>query len=303
MKKHLLMMFLAVAVLGTCKSPPPTTTPKPEAVFLPRLAILPFITGNVIQDDIEETFAWRLANIPDIQKVYQIVPITPQIRKNIKQEQTYHSAFDAGQEVHADFVMVSFVKPIGSQWIFYIVIMDVKTKELITGDFRKFDFLDEIPQHFTAMTKKMMTIAGNKKKNLPKLAVDVFTLPPINSLKSDTPAVLTQLLANEMANNDIFSVFPRTDNIDAASAAYEKERASPNSAVINHTDQTAAEYVLSCKISSLTSPPMSPFDMFGEIIRINDNRLLRGNHISFDIIEDAPEYIAKLAKALNDVQR
>jgi hypothetical protein len=305
-KKYSLATLLFVVLLSACKNQP-KALPSPEPPLpLPRLAVLPFIAEdvNVIHDDLKETFAWRLSNIPDIQKYYNIVPITPQIRKNIKQEQTYNSAFDAGAEVNADFVMVTFVKSIGRQWIFYIVIMDVKTKELITGDYRKFDYLDEIPMYFTAMTAKMMNIASNKKKNLPKLAIDVLKMPPIKNLKPDTPAVLTQLLANEMANNGMFSVFPRTDNIDAASVAYEKERTSKSgNTVIDVTGLIAANYVLSCKISSLTLPPTPPFDILGEILLINDNRLILGNHISFDAIEDAPENIAKLAKILSGVQR
>jgi hypothetical protein len=298
-KKYSLAIVLTIALLSACKNQP-KALPTPEPLPLPRLAVLPFISEGVMHDDLKETLAWRLSNIPDIQKYYTIIPITPQIRQNIKREQTYTSAFYAGTEVQADFVMVTFIKSIGTQWIFYIVIMDVKTKELITGDYRKFDYLDEIPQYFNAMTAKMMKVVSNKKKNMPKLAIDVFKVPPIKNLKPDASAILAQLLANEMANNGMFSVFPRTNNIDAASVAYEKERSSASvNTVIENTGLIAADYVLSCKISSLTMPPTPPFDMLGEILLINDNHLIIGNHISFDAIEDAPENIAKLAKILS----
>jgi hypothetical protein len=301
-----LAVFLCVALLAACKTQQ-TALPVQESQPLPsprpRLAVLPIISGDIIHSDLKEAFAWKLANVPDIQKHYTIVPITPQIRQNIKREQTYTSAFDAGAEVQADFVMVTFVKSLGTQWIFYIVIMDVTTKELITGDYRKFDYLDEIPQYFNAMMAKMMNIASNKKKNLPKLAIDVFNLPPIKNLKPDAGAILAQLLANEMANAGVFRVFPRTDNIDMASVAYEKERTSAGNTIISTADLIAADFVLSCKISSLTSPPTPPFDMLGEILLIMDNQLIIGNHISFDAIEDAPENITKLAKMLNGAQR
>jgi hypothetical protein len=270
-----------------------------KPAILPRLAVLPFISGGAIADDLEETFAWRLANIPDIRKHYNIVPITPQIRKNIKQEKTYNSAFDAGQEVRADYVMVSFVKALARQWVMYIVIMDVQTKELITGDYKKIDFLDDIPLQFPAMTARMMGAVSKKRTNVPKLAVDVCKIPPLGNIKADVPAVLTQLLANEMANNGMFRVFPRTDNIDAATIAYEKERTSAKNVVIDKTDLTAADFVLSCKISSLTTPPNPPFEMLGEIVDISNNRLLTGSHVAFDMIEDAPDYIVKLGKSLS----
>ncbi|MDR0382926.1 MAG: hypothetical protein LBH50_02960 [Spirochaetaceae bacterium] len=299
MKKCLLATLLGIILLASCKSKPNTISPE----SLPRLAVLPFISGDAIEDDLEETFAWQLANVPEIQKFYLIVPITPQIRKNIKQEQTYNSAFEAGTEVYADFVMVTFVRSIGNQWFFYIMIMNVKTKELITGDCRKFDYLDEISQCLASMVTKMMNVVSHKKQNMPKLAVDVFKLPPINNLKPDTATALTQILASEMANNSMFSIFPRTDNIDMASMAYEKEQTSSKDAVVDTSYLTAAEYVLSCKISSLTSPPAPPFDMLGEILLIDNNQLIAGSHISFDAIEDAPEYMAKLAKALSGSRR
>ncbi|MDR0685171.1 MAG: hypothetical protein LBF83_08580 [Spirochaetaceae bacterium] len=300
MRKIPVTILISAMLCAACASPPPSPPPAaPAPQPLPRLAVLPFISGEAIADDLEEIFAWRLANTPGIQRYYTIVPITPQIRKNIKQEQTYNSAFDAGEEVHADYVMVSFVRTIGRQWILYTVILDVRTKELITGDYKKIDFLDDIPVQFPAMTTKMMASLSRKKANVPKLAVDVCEMPPIENIKADVPAVLTQLLANEMANNGVFRVFPRTDNIDAATIAYEKERTSSKNVVIDKTGLMAADFVLSCKISSLTIPPKPPFEMIGEIIDINNNRLLIGNHVGFDMMEDAPDYIVKLAKDLS----
>jgi hypothetical protein len=158
MKKIPVTILISAVLYAACFSPPKAPEVKP--VILPRLAVLPFISGGAVADDLEETFAWRLANIPDIQKHYNIVPITPQIRKNIKQEQTYNSAFDAGEEVHADYVMVSFVKALARQWVLYTVIMDVQTKELIAGDYKKIDFLDDIPLQFPAMTARMMNVVS-----------------------------------------------------------------------------------------------------------------------------------------------
>jgi hypothetical protein len=290
---------LQVACAARQPSPSPPVPPPPP---LPRLAVLPFISRSAISDDLEETFAWRLANVPEIQKYYTIVPITPQIRKNIKQEQTYNSAFDAGKEVHADYIMVSFVKELGRQWILYTVITDVKTKELISGDHRKIDFLEDISYQFPSMVTRMMKAASEKKQNVPKLAVDICKIPPIKNIKADVSIVLAQLLANEMANNGMFRVFPRTDDIDTATIAYEKERNSTTSVVIDKTDLTVTDLVLSSKVSSLTAPPTPPFEMVGEIVDIEDNRLLIGRHVGFDAIEDAPEYIVKLAKTLSSLQ-
>jgi hypothetical protein len=104
-----------------------------------------------------------------------------------------------------------------------------------------------------------------------------------------------------MANNGMFRVFPRTDNIDAAAIAYEKERKSAQSAIIDKTDLIAADFVLICKISSLTTPPKPPFEMLGEIVNIKNNRLLTGSHVGFDMMEDAPDYIVKLAKSLSSL--
>ncbi|MDR0662452.1 MAG: penicillin-binding protein activator LpoB, partial [Spirochaetaceae bacterium] len=285
MKNTLFIVVISAALLAACKSPAPAPPPIPPAPEpLSRLAVLPLISGDAISDDVEETFAWRLANVPQLQDHYSIVPITPHIRRNIKQEQTYNSAFDAGEEVHADYVMVTFVKSIGYQWIFYIVIMDVKTRELITGDYGKFDFLEDIPQQFPSMVKKMMSVVDQKKQKnweTQKLAIDMLQMPSIENVNSDAPVILTQLLANEMANSGKFRVFPRTDNIDAAALAYEKERTSTNKfLIIDRNDLIAADFVLSCKISSLTTPPLPPFEMLGEIIAIDSNRLLIGSHVS-----------------------
>jgi hypothetical protein len=308
MKKALFfIVIISAALLTACKSPPPPPAPpvtSPETIS--RLAVLPLISGNALADDMEENFAWHLANVPQLRNYYNIVPITPHIRGNIKQEQTYNSAFDAGEEVHADYVMATFVKSIGYQWIFYIVIMDVKTKELITGDYRKFDFLEDIPQQFPASVRKMMSVIDQKKQKSPsdqKLAIDVLQMPFIENVNPDAPAILTQLLANEMANNGKFRIYPRTDNIDAAAIAYEKERTSTRDFIlIDKSDLIMADFVLSCKISSLTMPALPPYEILGEIVNIGTNNLLMGGHVSFNAIEDSPESIARLAKALNNLR-
>jgi hypothetical protein len=299
------MVIISAVLLPVCKSPPPPPPPPvtlPEPI--PRLAVLPLISGNALADDVEETFAWRLANVPQLRNYYNIVPITPHIIKNIKQEQTYNSVFDAGEEVHADYVMATFVKSIGYQWIFYIVIMDVQTRELITGDYKKFDFIEDIPQQFPSAVRKMMSVIDQKKQKSPsdqKLAIDILQMPPIENVNPDAPAILTQLLANEMANNGKFRVYPRTDNIDAAAIAYEKERTSTKDFIlIDKSDLIVADFVLSCKISSLTTPPLPPYEILGEIVNINTNNLLIGSHVSFNAIEDTPENIVRLTRALNN---
>ncbi|MDR1363364.1 MAG: hypothetical protein LBJ35_04885 [Spirochaetaceae bacterium] len=294
------------------------------ACSTPRLAVLPFINGDAITDDIAndvgETFAWQLANASAAHRFYEIIPITPKIQNDIRHERAYHSAFDTAKELRADFVMLSFVKALGDKWLFYIVIMDVKTKELIAGDYREFKYLSDIPNFFTSMTRKMMTVSQRniteRKKRyryIPTLAVDILQTPPSEYITLNDAVVLTQLMANEMANNGKFRVFPRTDVFDAAGVFYGGEghlAEAANAVYGTKTDTVAAvyvddlppaDYVLTSKISSLETPPEPPFDLLGEILYIKKNRLVIGNQVTFNRVENAPARVSQLAALLSSL--
>jgi hypothetical protein len=294
------------------------------ACATPRLAVLPLISGDLIADDIsndiDETFAWQLANAATKYSFYDIIPITPKIQRDIKVEQTYHSAFNAGRELRADFVMASFAGSLGDKWIFYVVIMDVKTKELIAGDYREFKYLSDISNFFTSMTRKIMTVSQHnikerrkRYKYIPSLAVDILQIPTSEYFKQGDAVILTQIIANEMANNGKFRVFPRADVMDAAAVVYgnnsylpetadviygnEKDAVSPS----HNYDPMPVDYVLSSKLSSLETPPAAPFDLLGEILYVKKNRLVTGGHVTFDRIENAPVRIAQLAARLSSL--
>jgi hypothetical protein len=252
-----------------------------------RLAILP-IAG--LDDYLGETIAWHLANQDVIHTNFNVVPITPNIRKNITAEQSYGAFFDAGEDVHADYIMASFAKTVGYQKVFFTVVLDVKTRQQLAGDYRKYDDAQELSSFFAQMTKKIMNVIKNNNADAPRLSVDLMAVPP-NGISKNDAAVLTQLLAIDATNTNKYKVFPRTSSIDDAMLDYETGRTTARRVFVNKDDLIPSDFLLSSKISILDSKN----EVLAEIINVCDNVLQKGAHIDFILIEDIPDLLGRLA--------
>jgi hypothetical protein len=225
---------------------PPVAEPaKPSESGSARIAVLPIVG---LDEDTAETIAWHLANQDSVHKNFHVVPITPVIRKNVLTEQSYDSFFNAGEDVQSDYIMASFARTVGYEKIFFTLILDVHTKQQLAGDFRKYSDFQQLTSFFPSMTRKMVTVFNARKTDAPKLSVELMACSAKGVSPSDT-IVLTQLLAIHVANTNIYNVFPRTENIDAAMLEYETRRSTAKKVFIDKTDITASELVLSSKIA------------------------------------------------------
>jgi hypothetical protein len=255
-----------------------------------RLAVLPIVG---LDEYTAETIAWHLANQDAIHTNFNVVPITPVIRKNVLTEQSYDSFFNAGEDVHADYIMASFARNVGSDKIFFTVVLDTHTKQQLAGDYRKYDDVQQLPQFFPQMTRKIMNVISQRQNTVPRLSVELMAVPPRGVNKSDA-IVLTQLLAVQIANTNVYSVFPRTENIDAAVLEYETRRTMAKKVFIDKNDVTPSDFVLSSKIAVYDSKN----EILAEVVGINNDVLEKGAHISFDIIENTPDLLGKLSAQL-----
>jgi hypothetical protein len=283
---------VAAPVLQVESAPPPVTPAPPAPVRLEpkRLAVLPVIG---IDEYLAETVAWHLANEGVINSNFNVVPITPQIRKNVVSEESYSAIYNAGEDIQADYIMASFARRVGCENVFIMVVLNSKTREQLAGDFRKYLDVQEIPALFPAMTKKIINVMRKKNGGAPKLSIELMATPPGSAFKNDA-AVLTQLFAIVMANANIYSIFPRTENIDAVILDYETLRTSARKIFVNKDSVTAAQFVLSSKIDVFNSQNQ----VLAEIIDIGNNVLRRGAYINFDIIEDVPDLLGRLSSGL-----
>lgn len=253
-----------------------------------RLAVLPVIG---LEEYVAETLAWHLANENNIHSSFNVVPITPQIRKNVMSEETYSAIYNAGEDVNADYILTSFARHVGTQKMFLTMVIDVRTKEQVAGDYKKYDDIEDIPLFFPAMTKKIMTIIAHKNTSAPKLSVELMAAPPNNTAYKNNAAVLTQLLAISMANTNRYAVYPRTDHIDAAMLDYETRRTTARHVFVNTDDITPARFVMSGKLDSFDSRNQ----VLVEIVDINGNVLHKGAYVNFNIIEDVPDLFGRLS--------
>jgi hypothetical protein len=281
----------AAAAPPLAASPPPQTAQTGMA----RIAVLPIVG---LEEYTAETIAWHLANEDAIHTNFNVVPVTPVIRKNILTEQSYVAVFDAGEGVHADYIMASFAKTIGYEKIFFTVVLDVHTKQQLAGDYRKYSDVQELPSFFREMTRKIMAVISRRVYNAPKLSVELMAVPAKGVNKNDA-IILTQLFAIQVANTNIYNVFPRIENIDAAVTDFETRRVNAKKVNINNNDLTPADFVLSSKIAVFDAKN----EILAEIIGIENDVLKKGGSINFDIIESVPDLLSRLAVQITSISR
>lgn len=270
-------------------TPPPAAAAQSAnaAYEPPKVLIVPF-SGAVLGADVGETFAWHLANLPDITKNYTVVPFTANIRRKtsdellLDYEHVYYSpALDMSEQLNADYVFTGYTRSVGSQSLLLLVMLEAKTGRLVAGDWQSFLNTQQIPGFFPVMVKKILAAAEkNTKAERPKLAVRTISIP--GGIEPAAAEALSSLLAIEIANNGMFSVYPR-DALDAQRA----EGADKTAA-------TKADYVLSGKIASFNTKNQ----FLAEVVRVENNVLKTGASIDFGTVEDALSKIRKLAGTL-----
>jgi hypothetical protein len=266
-----------------------------------KAAFVPF-TGMGIDNDHGETFAWHLANIPDIAKKYTIVPLTPNIRRKTNEELymdynhvNYSPALDISEKLETDYVFAGYSCKVGDRSVILIVMLEGKTGRLIAGDYQPYLNTQQIPAFFPAMVKKILSSAEkNAGGEKPRLAVRTIAYPAEGIEPADAE-VLSNLLAADIANLGSFAVFPRDAVSDSILVTLENEHKSDTEITPDKTTKTKADYVLSGKISFFNTKNQ----FVAEVVGVANNVRKTGASIDFGTIEDALEKIRRLAEALN----
>ena len=269
-------------------------------------AVVPF-TGPLIDADSGETFAWHLANIPDISKKYKMAPVTPNTQKKRRDEKLlnynpvyYSEALLASEQLDTDFVFTGYVCRLGRQNVILIVMLDGKTGQLVAGDYKQFLNTQQIPALFPDMVKKIISAAEkNISSEKPALAVRTIAVPN-DGIPAADAQILSNLLAADMANSGAFAIFPR-DAIKEARTAYRAPALEADGAAaveenvfVDKTTLTKTEYVLSGKIAMFNTKNQ----FLAEVIGVETNILVAGASVDFGTVEDAFGKMRLLAGSL-----
>jgi ribosomal protein L24 len=263
-------------------------------------------TGPDIDADSGETFAWHLANVPDISKKYKMSPVTPNIQKKRHDEKLlnynsvyYSEALAISEQLDTDYVFTGYVCRLGRQNIVLIVMLDGKTGRLVAGDYKSFLNTQQIPAQFPAMVKKIIS-AADKNTAAEKPAVAVRTIAVSNTgIEAADANILSNLLAADIANSGVFAIFPR-DALKELQAAREAAALDTDGAVVEETglvDKTTltkTDFVLSGKIAMFNTKNQ----FLAEVIGVESNILIAGASIDFGTVEDAFGKIRQLAGSL-----
>ena len=270
-------------------------------------------SGLDISADTGETFAWHLANIPDISKKYKMSPITPNIQKKRRDEkllnynQVYYSeALLASEQLDTDFVFTGYVCKLGRHNVILIVMLDGKTGRLVAADYKQFLNTQQIPALFPEMVKKIISVADrNTITEKPAIAIRTIAIPNAGIGTADAQ-ILSNLLAADIANSGAFAVFPRdalkelslarqaavseTDGAESAAAP-----AAVEPIFVDKTTLTKTDYVLSGKIAMFNTKNQ----FLAEVIGVESNILIAGASFDFGTVEDAFGKIRQLAGSLS----
>jgi ribosomal protein L24/TolB-like protein len=271
--------------------------PSAESKIPPTIAVVPF-TGFEVDDDLGETLAWQLANIPDIAKSYTPVPSTFNIRRKTNDELylnynqvNYSPALDIGEKLNTDYIMTGYLCMVGSQNVVLVVLLD-KNGRLVSGDYKSYLNTQQIPTFFPSMIKKMLQAAEkNTAAEKPRLAVRTIAYPRHDDIKPSDAEVLSNLLAADIANFGKFAVFPRDGNETIKSTLENEEEKSIEKSIEDKTKKTPAEYVLSGKIALFNTKNQ----FLAEIVRVDNSMLKTAGAVDFGTVEDAMSKMYRLA--------
>ena len=144
----------------------------------PRLGILPFTGGS---DGDGETIATLLSFQSDIQNAFTVVPRTSAVNALVSEQNFQMSGYTdsdtivrLGRLLNADFVVSGHIRRLGDRNLVITTIIHVETFEMLAGDYREYNSIEEVRSLLPAIAERMIAATWRDTSNLPKLAVTPF---------------------------------------------------------------------------------------------------------------------------------
>jgi len=267
---------------------------------LPRVAILPFMGTNA---DEGEMIATLLTNESEIQKNF-----TPILRTNIqgafkKYQQALQkslitqltSVADLGENLEADFVVAGMIQSSKEYNFVFINIVDIKTRQMVAGDYIQFEEKEDIPSLLADIAKKIVTAPKIKKKNMLELAIWPFSMPR-NEATAQEIEVLTQITAIEIINSGKYVVLPRTQQINDAISKKLFEPSAVGEGVVlpNLVEALNAKYILVGLAGSIGTKRHISM----QITNLEDGQQVKGSNVEYEKINDCIKRIPLLVQVI-----
>ncbi|MHC6202409.1 tetratricopeptide repeat protein, partial [Breznakiellaceae bacterium SP9] len=279
------MMLTGCAIIGT------------NDRELPTLAVMPF-TG--IGDKEGETLATLLVNQSEIQNNFTTI-----LRSNIldtikKKEQEFQRSnitdldtiTDMGKELNADFVVAGSVQSFKGQKLVFLNIIDIKTLQLISGNYQKFGNIEEIPTLLSEMSSRVVKAPKIKTQNMLALAVLPFMIPEGEASEQEAET-LAQIAAVEIVNSGKYAVLPRTQAIKTAMKEQENQRELGDQSAMQSLGKAInAKYILAGQTGNVGTKRY--FSM--QIVNLEKGSLLKGTDEEYHDVKEGIELIPLLVK-------
>jgi len=252
-----------------------------------RLGILPF-SGGIGGDG--ETIATLFSFQSNIQESFTIIPRTSAVNALINEQQFQLSGYTdsdsiarIGRLLNADFIVSGHIIQLGNSNLVITTIVNVETFELLVGDYREYRSIEEVRSLLPAISNRIITASKRNTTHLPKLAIAPFSIAN-EGVDVRSAEALSQILAIEIANTEIYAVLPRTTTMQAAlnELDFQMQGYTAEEGAKALGNAINAQYVLSAEVRSLGS-----LNMFtAQILNVEDGTLLAGDSRDYRRIDD-----------------
>ena len=215
----------AASVAGSSAAAPtppqPASTPAPVPVPVsastqekPRLGILPF-TGGSVGDG--EALAVLFSIQDDLRGAFTIVPLTSEVNTAVA-ERSFQASRNIdsdtivrlGRMLDVDYVISGHFRPLGDSNLVVATIVKVETFELMAGDYRQYNSIEDIPAMLPSIARN---IAINAKRD--SLRLRTLAIAPSREAVTDDAQALAQVLSIAVANTGKYAVLLRTSASNA----------------------------------------------------------------------------------------
>jgi TolB-like protein len=269
----------------------------------PRLGILPFTGGSGTDGD---TIARLFSGSPDLMGAFRIVQRTSSVEAVMREQAFQRSGItdsdtiaDLGKQMNADYVVSGHIARLGNANLLLISIVDVNTMRQITGDYREYQNIEDIPARLPEMARNIISsIQDQGAASSDTLAV----LPLVISdpaVQQDEAELLAQILATEIANSQKYAVFPRTRTIETVMAEQDIQRSgmTDRESMAAIGQATNARYVLAGSINKLGN--MNLFSIL--ILEIESAEQVAAAYKEYRNLEDGIVIMGELSYGLTGV--
>jgi TolB-like protein len=265
----------------------------------PILGILPF-TGGAGEDG--ETIAALFSYQSELSRVFTIVSRMGSIEAVMKEQQFQRSSgltdsdtiARLGRQYNADYVVAGHIQTLGDRKLVLITIIHVESLRQIAGAYKDYTDIEEVQNMIPEMAQRITAAYRNSGDRLPRLAVLPFAAPA--GVDPGDTEVLAQILAVEIANSGLYTVLPRTSEIQTVMQEHTIQRSAVTEAdnikVIGKA--LTAQYVLAGNVRRLGRNNM----FTAEIIDIETAGQLAGDFVNYQTMEDGLRLMADLGTKL-----